>query len=426
MNVLLLGSGGREHALAWKLSQSSLLQQLYIAPGNAGTATKGKNVDLDPMDFPAVERFVRREGVAIVVVGPEGPLVAGITDYLTNSTKVDVQVIGPGKAGAQIEGSKEFAKAFMARHQIPTARYGAFDASRIDDAKAFLDKFKPPYVLKADGLAAGKGVIITESREEAEKALDDMLIGRKFGEASDRVVIEEFLDGIELSMFVLTDGEAFHVLPSAKDYKRIGEGDTGQNTGGMGAISPVPFFTPEFREKVLNQVIIPTVKGLRRDGIPYCGFIFIGLIKVGGDPYVVEYNCRLGDPETEVILPRIKSDLLHLFDSMGSGLLSECDLEIDDRAVSTVILASGGYPASYPKGLEIRGLGDLSGIDGEVFHAGTKEARGKTVTNGGRVLAVSGFGKTLKDALANSYKLAGKLDFDGCYKRNDIGKDVLS
>lgn len=425
MNVLLIGSGGREHALAWKLHQSSFLTSLHIAPGNAGMAGLGTLAELDPMDFPAVERYVKRNDIHQVVVGPEAPLVAGLADFLLDSEKVDVQVVGPRAAGAALEGSKDFAKQFMKRHNIPTARYGTFSGDQLAEAVAFLDEFSAPYVLKADGLAAGKGVIITESRGEAENTLRDMLSGESFGDAGRRVVIEEFLDGIEVSMFCITDGRNFKMLPSAKDYKRVGEGDTGPNTGGMGAISPVPFVGPEFLEKAMNQIVIPTIKGLEKDGIPYCGFVFFGLIKVGGDPFVIEYNCRLGDPETEVILPRVQTDVLHLFDSLCTGMLSEVDMAIDERAASTVILAAGGYPGAYEKGMEIEGLDAVGGIDGMVFHAGTKEVRRKVMTNGGRVLALTGFGSDLDAALKNSYQLAARIGFQGGFCRNDIGSDVL-
>ena len=425
MNVLLLGSGGREHAIAWKLSQSSLLRSLHMAPGNGGMGALGTVADLDVMDFPAVERYVRKFDIGLIIVGAEAPLVAGIVDYFDASDKSDIMVVGPKKAGAMLEGSKEFAKAFMQRHNIPTARYASFDHTQVDDAVAALGEFQPPFVIKADGLAAGKGVVITESKEEAEATVREMLSGKAFKDAGKRVVIEEFLEGRELSMFVVTDGESYHLLPSAKDYKRIGEGDKGPNTGGMGAISPVPFLTEEFQEKALNQVIIPTIKGLRKDGIPYSGIIFFGLIRVGSDPYVIEYNCRLGDPETEVVIPRIKSDLLHLFESLCSGLLSEYDLVTDERAATTVILASEGYPGSYETGREITGLNDVDGIDGHVFHAGTKVSRKKTYTNGGRVIALTGRGAEVEDALKNSYRLAEKIGFEGVYYRKDIGADVL-
>lgn len=428
MNVLLIGSGGREHAIAWKVAQSSLLSTLYVAPGNAGTGEFATNVDLDPMDFPAVGRFVNKNDIKMIIVGPEAPLVAGIVDYFEESGKFDdLVLIGPKKAGAMLEGSKDFSKAFMARHNIPTAEYGTFTSSQIKEARKFLDNMQPPYVLKADGLAAGKGVIITEDRAEAEKTIEDMLSGNAFGEAGSRVVIEQFMDGIEASCFVVTDGDAFRILPYAKDYKRVGEGDTGPNTGGMGAVSPVPFVNAEFREKTLNQIIIPTIKGLKQDGIPYNGFIFIGLMKVGSDPYVVEYNCRMGDPETEVVIPRIKSDLLHMFDSLGSGMLSEYDLEFDERTATTVILTSGGYPGSYEKGKAISGLDhDVDPKVGIVFHAGTKVSRGKTVTNGGRVIACTGLGANIERALGRSYASAERIDFEGKQYRKDIGQDVMT
>ncbi|HHZ97039.1 MAG TPA: phosphoribosylamine--glycine ligase, partial [Flavobacteriales bacterium] len=379
MNVLLLGSGGREHAIAWKLSQSSLLSKLYVAPGNAGTDQIATNVALDPMDFNAVDRYIRRNDINMLIVGPEAPLVAGIVDHFQASDKhKDLVVVGPPKAGAMLEGSKDFAKAFMVRHNIPTADYSTFSKGELKEAKKYLDKRTPPYVLKVDGLAAGKGVIITEDREEAEATLEDILENAAFGEAGSRVVIEQFMDGIEVSSFVVTDGSAYRILPSAKDYKRVGEGDTGPNTGGMGAISPVPFVDAEFHEKTLNQIIIPTIKGLQKDDIPFNGFIFIGLMKVGSDPYVVEYNCRLGDPESEVILPLLKSDLLHLFDSLGSGLLSEYDLQIENKTAATVILTSGGYPGEYKKGQQIKGLDNpLNDKNGLIFHAGTTLSRGK-------------------------------------------------
>lgn len=427
MNVLLIGSGGREHAIAWKISQSSLLSTLYVAPGNAGTDSIAKNVDLDPLDFPAVGRFIRKNEINMLIVGPEAPLVEGIVDYFNDSDKFEGLVtIGPRKAGAMLEGSKDFSKEFMARYNIPTAAYATFTSNEVKQAKAYLNERTPPYVIKADGLAAGKGVIITSDRAEAEDTLDDILVGNRFGNAGARVVIEQFMEGIEVSYFVVTDGDAFRILPSAKDYKRVGERDTGPNTGGMGAVSPVPFVDAEFHTKTVNQIIIPTIKGLKEDEIPYNGFIFIGLMKVGSDPYVVEYNCRLGDPETEVILPRIKSDLLHMFDSLGSGMLSEYDLQIDERAVSTVILTSGGYPGSYEKGLNIMGLDNKPDEkEGLVLHAGTKTMRGKVITNGGRVIACTGFGANLERALERSYKLAESIDFGKKQYRKDIGQDVL-
>jgi|TARA_B110000008_G_scaffold276706_1_gene316506 phosphoribosylamine--glycine ligase len=427
MNVLLLGSGGREHAMAWKLSQSSLLSKLYVAPGNAGTEQIATNVSLNPMDFSAVDRYIRRNSINMLIVGPEAPLVAGIVDYFEESSKhKDLVVIGPPKAGALLEGSKDFAKAFMARHNIPTADYQTFKTGELKQAKAHLDKINPPYVIKADGLAAGKGVIITEDRQKAESTLEDMLENSSLGEAGTKVVIEQFMDGIEVSSFVVTDGTAYKILPSAKDYKRAYDGDKGPNTGGMGAISPVPFVDAEFHEKTLNQIIIPTIKGLRKDNIPFNGFVFIGLIKVGSDPYVIEYNCRLGDPESEVILPLLKSDLLHLFDSLGSGLLSEYDLQIEDKTAATVMLTSGGYPGDYSKGKQINGLENTpKETEGIVFHAGTTTSRGKVVTAGGRVLACTGIGNGLEQALERSYKLAESISFSDKQYRKDIGQDVL-
>ena len=425
MNVLLLGNGGREHAIAWKLSQSSLLRTLHVAPGNGGTRSIGTSADLDPMDFQSVERYIRKNQIDLVVVGPEAPLVNGIADYLEDSKKVNVKVVGPRKAGALLEGSKRFAKEFMHRHSIPTARYGSFNNTQLEKAVSFLDTVSPPYVLKADGLAAGKGVVITSSKQEAKDTLKSMLLDGAFDGAGSEVVIEEYLDGKEVSMFAITDGRSFHLLPSAKDYKRLGDGDTGPNTGGMGAISPVPFLTEEFQEKALNQIIIPTIKGLEKEGIPYVGFLFFGLMKVGSDPFVVEYNCRLGDPETEVILPRIKSDLLHLFDSLCSGLLSEYDLVVDDRAASTVVLANDGYPGPYEKGKEITFSDDIDTIDGHIFHSGTRENRKKIWTNGGRILALTGRGNDLKEAVKNSYALRERVNFEGCFSRTDIGRDAL-
>lgn len=427
MNVLLLGSGGREHAMAWKLSQSSLLSKLYVAPGNAGTDQIATNVALNPMDFSAVDRYIRRNSINMLIVGPEAPLVAGIVDYFLESNKhKDLVVIGPPKAGALLEGSKDFAKAFMARHNIPTSDYQTFKSGELKLAKAYLDKRKPPYVIKADGLAAGKGVVITEDRKVAESTLEDMLENSSLGEAGAKVVIEQFLDGIEVSSFIVTDGTAYKILPSAKDYKRAFDGDTGPNTGGMGAISPVPFVDAEFHEKTLNQIIIPTIKGLRKDDIPFNGFVFIGLMKVGSDPYVVEYNCRLGDPESEVILPLLKSDLLHLFDSLGSGLLSEYDLQIEDKTAATVMLTSGGYPGEYSIGKQIKGLENTpKETEGLVFHGGTTTSRGKVVTDGGRVLACTGIGNGLEQALERSYKLAESISFSDKQYRKDIGQDVL-
>ena len=425
MNVLLIGSGGREHAMAWKLAQSSFLTQLFVAPGNAGTANVATNLKLDTSNHDAVSRSIKKHDIQMVVVGPEAPLVAGLVDHLIDCGKhPELVVIGPRSEGAQLEGSKAFAKAFMKRHNIPTAGYAAFNGEELDAALSHLESAKSPYVLKADGLAAGKGVIITEDLEEAKKVVSDMLSGASFGAAGQRVVIEEFMDGIECSMFAVTDGKAYHLLPSAKDYKRIGEGDTGPNTGGMGAVSPVPFMDAEFHEKAINQIIIPTVKGLAADGIPYNGFLFFGLMKVGGDPYVVEYNCRLGDPETEVIMPRIQSDLLHLFENMGAGLLSEYDLQIDPRTCSTVMLVSEGYPGAYEKGKGIT-IPERQDQDSLLFHAGTGTSRGQAVTAGGRVLACTAIGTTPEKALAKSYALAEEVSFEGKLFRSDIGQDLL-
>ncbi|NNE55561.1 MAG: phosphoribosylamine--glycine ligase [Flavobacteriales bacterium] len=424
MNVLVLGSGGREHALSWKIAQSSLLHTLYIAPGNAGTAELGTNVNLDAMNFKAVKKFVLENNVSIVVVGPEAPLVGGIQDFFeSDEALANVTLVGPNQKAAQLEGSKDFAKKFMKRHNIPTAKYQSFTKSTISKVSSFLETLKAPYVLKCDGLAAGKGVLILDDIKEARQAAKEILVDKKFGEAGDKLVIEEFLKGTEVSMFVITDGRSWKLLPEAKDYKRIGEGDTGLNTGGMGALSPVPFVNREFMEKVKNQIIIPTVKGLGADGIDYQGFIFFGLIKVAGDPYVIEYNCRLGDPETEVIIPRIKSDLLHCFDGIASGTLSECDIEFDDRSAATVMMVSGGYPEKYRKGKIIKGLEDVKGS--MIFHAGTTIKGDDIVTSGGRVLAVTSMGSDIESALEKSYENAEKINFDKSYFRSDIGFDAI-
>lgn len=423
MNILVIGSGGREHALSWKIVQSSHVTNLYIAPGNAGTMRHGRNVAIDPMNFDEVKNFVLENDIKMVVVGPEAPLVAGIQDYFKADLALNgVTLIGPSKQGAMLEGSKDFAKAFMVRHNIPTARYGSFVASELSKAVAFLDQFKPPYVLKADGLAGGKGVVILDDKAAAAAELKDMLKGKKFGKASERVVIEEFLDGIELSAFVITDGESYKILPVAKDYKRIGEGDTGLNTGGMGAVSPVPFCGPEFLDKINHRIIIPTIKGLRAEGIDYQGFIFFGIIKVGNDPYVIEYNVRMGDPETEVVIPRIKSDLLDLFQGIADGTLSESDLVIDDRFAATVMMVSGGYPGDYSVGKPISGLDEIAGS--VAFHAGTVAQGTEIHSHGGRVLALTSFGATLEQALGRSYDNAEKISFDGMYYRKDIGFDL--
>jgi len=424
MRVLLLGSGGREHALSWKMAQSSILEALFIAPGNAGTRQHGKNVDLAVTDFEGIKKFVLENAINTVVVGPEDPLVLGIADFFDADPSLSkVAVIGPNKEAAQLEGSKDFAKAFMKRHKIPTAKYATFTKDTLKQGYAFLESMKAPYVLKADGLAAGKGVLILNTLAEAKDELKNMLADAKFGEASSRVVIEEFLKGIELSCFVITDGDAYKILPEAKDYKRIGEGDTGLNTGGMGALSPVPFANPTYLDKIKNQVIIPTIKGLKAEGITYKGFIFFGLINVKNEPYVIEYNCRLGDPESEVIIPRLKSDILDLFEGVATNTLSERDVQFDERTATTVMMVAGGYPEAYEKGKQIYGLNAVS--DSIVFHAGTKADGPAVTTNGGRVLAVTSFGKDLPSALKRSYDSLAKIEFEKSYYRSDIGYDVL-
>jgi len=423
MNILILGAGGREHALAWKLKQSTKLHELYVAPGNAGTAQIAKNIPIGVNDFEEIKQFVLGNKVGMVVVGPEDPLVNGIHDYFLEDQQLrSIPVIGPQKMAATLEGSKEFAKEFMMRHHIPTARYESFTAATVTEGFKFMETLSPPFVLKADGLAAGKGVVILNNLEEAKAELKAMLLDEKFGSASATVVIEEFLDGIELSVFVLTDGVNYKVLPTAKDYKRIGEGDTGLNTGGMGAISPVPFGDRMLMDKIEERIVKPTVEGLKKDKLPYKGFIFIGLIKVGDDPKVIEYNVRLGDPETEVVLPRIKNDMVELFEAVGNGTLNDVDLEIDSRTAATVMTVSGGYPGSYEKGKEITGIETIT--DSLVFHAGTIQKEGKTVTNGGRVLAITSFGEDFKSALELSYKNIGKLTFEGINYRKDIGFDL--
>ena len=423
MNILIIGSGGREHTLAWKIKQSSKLNKLFVAPGNAGTGGIAQNITIDVNDFEAIKRIVKKEGINMVVVGPEDPLVNGIHDFFLEDPELkDVSVIGPAKMAATLEGSKEFAKQFMIRHNIPTASYKSFTSDEIEKGLQFLDTIKPPYVLKADGLAAGKGVLILEALDEAKKELQDMLLNAKFGNASSVVVIEEFLSGIELSCFVLTDGKNYKILPMAKDYKRIGEGDTGLNTGGMGAISPVPFVTEEFLDKVHKRIIKPTIEGLSKDQLPYKGFIFIGLIKVGDDPYVIEYNVRLGDPETEVVLPRIKNDLVELFGAVAKGELNSIELEIDERTATTVMLVSGGYPQAYKKGIEINGIEDVE--DSIVYHAGTQLKEGKILTNGGRVMAITSFGSDFREGLSKSYQNIKNINFDNMYYRKDIGFDL--
>ncbi|MDD3789327.1 MAG: phosphoribosylamine--glycine ligase [Petrimonas sp.] len=422
MNVLVLGSGGREHALAWKLKQSKDLHNLFIAPGNAGTASLGENVALSVTDFDAIKKFALEKDIDMVVVGPEDPLVSGIYDFFLKDEDIcHIAVIGPSKQGAQLEGSKDFAKEFMMRHGIPTAKYLAVTLDNIMDGNRFLDSMNPPYVLKADGLAAGKGVLIIDDINYSKQMLWEMLKG-KFGRASNKVVIEEFLSGIECSVFVLTDGKSYKILPEAKDYKRIGEGDTGLNTGGMGAVSPVLFADAAFMRKVEDRIVKPTVDGLRKESIDYKGFIFFGLIKVGGEPKVIEYNVRMGDPETEVVMPRLKSDLLQLLNGVATETLDAYNVESDERFATTVMLVSGGYPENYAKGKIITGLTDVK--DSIIFHAGTALQNGNIVSSGGRVLAVTSYGNTMREALAKSYENAARISFEGMYYRKDIGFDL--
>lgn len=426
MNILLLGSGGREHAIACKIAESKKLTQLYIAPGNAGTAQCGINVNLEPVDFEAIRNFVLENNIQMLVVGPEIPLVEGIHDFfLQDEALKHIPVIGPQKQAAMLEGSKDFAKSFMNRHQIPTARSKTFTKSQIRDGVVYINSLEPPYVLKADGLAAGKGVIITDNQGEAAQVLNYMLADALFGEASTKVVIEEYLSGIELSVFVASDGNSYKILPVAKDYKRIGEGDSGPNTGGMGSVSHVPFADKEFMDKVEKRIVIPTIEGLKQENIPFKGFIFIGLMNVKGEPFVIEYNVRMGDPETETVFPRIKSDVIELFEGIANGNLKNIQLEIDSRFATCIVLTAKGYPNSYEKGKQINNIDKVT--DSFVFHAGTKtDEHGNILSNGGRVLAITSFGNTIEEAIALSLKNAEIINFDGKYYRKDIAKDLIA
>ncbi len=424
MNILILGSGGREHTLAWKLTQSPKLEQLFIAPGNAGTAKLGTNLAVDVNDFKTIKEILLKQHITMVIVGPEVPLVNGIHDFIASDSRLQhITVVGPKKKGARLEGSKKFAKEFLFRHNIPTAKYQSFTSETLEQGYEFLEALHPPYVLKADGLAAGKGVVILNDLQEAKAELSEMLTQQKFGEASSQVVIEEFLDGIEMSCFILTDGKNYITLPNAKDYKRIGEGDTGLNTGGMGAISPVPFADALFLKKVEDRIIKPTMKGLLKDELDYQGFVFIGLIKVNNEPFVIEYNVRLGDPETEVIIPRLKTDLVEIFSAYAEQKLDTINIEFDDRTATTVMLVSGGYPEAYEKGKEIVGIERIR--ESIVFHAGTIEKNKKVVTNGGRVIAVTSYGDTIQNALQQSYQSIENIKFEKMNYRTDIGFDLI-
>ena len=423
MNILILGSGGREHTFAWKIAQSPLCENLFVAPGNSGTSSIATNVNISVTDFKAIKALVLEKDITMVVVGPEDPLVQGVHDFFLNDNALKhIAVIGPQKKAAELEGSKEFAKEFLYRHNIPTAAYESFTKETVEQGYAFLETLNPPYVLKADGLAAGKGVVILNNLEEAKAELKSMLVDAKFGQASTKVVIEEFLDGIELSCFVLTDGEHYKILPTAKDYKRIGEGDAGLNTGGMGAVSPVPFATDAFLNKIEERIVKPTIEGFKKDNLPYVGFVFIGLIKVGDDPKVIEYNVRMGDPETEVVLPRLKNDFVDILKAMANGTLDKINIEIDERAATTIMLVSGGYPEDYEKGKEITGIENI--VDSIPFHAGASIKEGKVVTSGGRVMAITSYGKTYQEAIKKSYQNIEKLHFDKMYYRKDIGFDL--
>jgi phosphoribosylamine--glycine ligase len=426
MNILLLGSGGREHAIAWKMAQSSRLGKLYIAPGNAGTGAFGENVNISVTDFDSIGKFSLKHDINMVVVGPEEPLVKGIFDYFMNNPALrKIPVIGPSAEGAQLEGSKAYSKKFMGRHNIPTAAYREFTAESVEEGVKYLEQHALPIVLKADGLAAGKGVLILNSREEAISEFREMILQSKFGDASKKVVVEQFLDGIELSVFALTDGKNYVILPEAKDYKRIGEGDTGNNTGGMGAVSPVPFADKAFMQKVEDTIVRPTVEGLHSENINYKGFIFFGLIKVNGEPMVIEYNCRMGDPETEVVMPRLKNDLVELFEATANGTLDQINIEHDSRTACTVMAVSGGYPGDYAKGFAISGL-DQQSAESMIFHAGTGSKDNSVVTSGGRVLCVTSYGSSVGECIDRSRKVLEGISFDGMYYRKDIGYEFIS